>query len=101
MSRNEGSIARYKLETVVQLKFKVGRSVAGKFLVCLGVTALAANAFDPSAWKAYEAVEEAWIRECHAFVIQQAPAAVGVAQMDLEIKLTELRLRALTVDHLA
>jgi hypothetical protein len=98
----EWDAARYTLETVVQFKFNVSQGIAGKLLVCIGASALAAYAsFDPSAWKAYEAIEEAWIRECHSFVIQQAPAGLGAAQIDLEIKLAELRHRGMAVQHIS
>jgi hypothetical protein len=86
----------------VLYKFNVVQGIAGKLLFCIGASALAAYAsFDLSAWKAYEAIEEAWIRECHSFVIQQAPAGLGAAQIDLEIQLAELRHRGMAVQHMS
>lgn len=55
---------------------------------------------DGAAWRAFEAVEEAWQRERHAMLVQQAPAALNAARLDLEIRLLELRRRALEFKHI-
>lgn len=62
-------------------------------------TVLYAN-LDDSAWQAYEAVEEAWVRDRHQLLLQQAPAAVSAARIDLELKLADLQRRSMQFRHL-
>jgi hypothetical protein len=69
-------------------------------LLGLGAASVAHGALDFDAWRSYESVEEAWIRDRHALLIAQAPAAAGAAQLDLDLKLAELRRRAMQFQHL-
>jgi hypothetical protein len=55
---------------------------------------------DYAAWRAFEAVEEAWIRDRYELLVQQAPAAINAAKLDLEIKLADLSRRAIQFRHL-
>lgn len=55
---------------------------------------LRGTTLDISAWRAYEAVEEAWIRDRHALVLEQCPECAAPAAIDLELKLVELQRRA-------
>ena len=52
------------------------------------------------AWRAYEAVEEAWIRDRHALLIEQCPRCSAAARIDLDLKLAELRRRAMQFQYL-
>ena len=61
---------------------------------------LSSSALDQAAWRAYEAVEEAWIRDRHALLLEQCPECSGAAQIDLELKLAELQRRALQFQYL-
>lgn len=60
--------------------------------VLLAVT-LSASA-DNQFWKAWEAAEEAWIRDRHELLIREAPAALNAAALDLEVRLVDLRRRS-------
>jgi beta-lactamase class D len=64
-------------------------------LLGLGAGSTLSATLDLSAWQAYEAVEEAWIRDRHELLIQNAPAAMQAAALDLEVKLADLRRRAM------
>jgi hypothetical protein len=55
---------------------------------------------DLSAWRAYEGVEEQWIRDRHELLVREAPAAAGAAALDLEVRLADLHKRALEFRHL-
>lgn len=66
----------------------------------LGVANAAYSSLDLVAWQAYEAVEEAWIRDRYQLLIQHAPAALNAARIDLELKLADLNRRALQFRHL-
>ena len=55
---------------------------------------------DTTAWQAYEAVEEAWIRDRHGLLVQHAPIALAAARIDLELKLTDLQRRAMQFRHI-
>jgi len=73
---------------------KVRRRVL--FQALLGLTASGALfGLDLSAWRAYEAVEESWIRDRHELLVQEAPGAPGAAALDLEVRLADLRRRAI------
>jgi hypothetical protein len=64
-------------------------------------TALYCSALDQGAWRAYEAVEEAWIRDRHALLVEQCPDCSDAAALDLELKLAELQRRALQFAYLS
>lgn len=64
-------------------------------------TALYCSALDRSAWRAYEAVEEAWIRDRHALLVEQCPDCADAAAIDLELKLAELQRRALQFEYVS
>ena len=55
---------------------------------------------DSTAWQAYEAVEEAWIRDRHELLVQHAPIAISAARIDLELKLSDLQRRAMQFRHI-
>ena len=55
---------------------------------------------DLDAWRAYEGVEEGWIRDRYELVVQHAPAAVNAAKADLELKLADLSRRGMQFRHL-
>ena len=55
---------------------------------------------DSGAWRAFEAVEEAWIRDRHALILEQCPECAGPAAIDLELKLTELQRRGIQFHYL-
>jgi hypothetical protein len=66
--------------------------------VFLGFGATAAVLYaslDGTAWTAYEAVEEAWIRDRHELLLEQAPACVQAARIDLELRLADLQRRGM------
>jgi hypothetical protein len=64
-------------------------------------TVLCGNALGSGAWRAYEAVEEAWIRDRHALVLELCPGCSGAAVIDLEVKLLELQRRGLQFEYLS
>jgi hypothetical protein len=64
-------------------------------------TNLYGTALDSGAWRAYEAVEEAWIRDRHALILEQCPDCAGPAAIDLELKLTELQRRSIQFQYLS
>jgi hypothetical protein len=64
-------------------------------------SALCGTALDIGAWRAYEAVEEAWIRDRHALIVEQCPECAGPAAIDLELKLTELQRRGVQFQYLS
>jgi hypothetical protein len=69
----------------------------------LGFGATAAvlyGSLDTAAWTAYEAVEEAWIRDRHELLLEQAPACVQAARIDLEFKLADLQRRGMQFRHI-
>jgi hypothetical protein len=70
------------------------RSVLFRALPGLVATS-ALYALDSSAWRAYEAVEESWIRDRHELLVQEAPGAPDAAALDLEVRLADLRKRAI------
>ena len=69
-------------------------------LLGLGAAGVLQSALDSTDWRAYEAVEETWIRDRHALLIRQSPEAEAPAQIDLELKLAELQRRAIQFKHL-
>jgi hypothetical protein len=69
-------------------------------LLGLGAAEVLYAALDSTAWRAYESVEESWIRGRHELLVRQSPAAAAAAQIDLELKLAELQRRALQFKHL-
>ena len=74
---------------------RTSRRVILEALLGLGAGSTLSATLDLSAWQAYEAVEEAWIRDRHELLIQNAPAAMQAAALDLEVKLADLRRRAM------
>ena len=66
---------------------RTSRRVILEALLGLGAGGTLSATLDLSAWQAYEAVEEAWIRDRHELLIQNAPAAMQAAALDLEVKL--------------
>ncbi|MBC7925644.1 MAG: hypothetical protein H7039_08310 [Bryobacteraceae bacterium] len=71
------------------------RRLLFKALLGLGAGTVLYASVDVGAWRAYEAVEECWIRDRHELLVQIAPGAVGAASLDLEVRLADLRRRAL------
>jgi hypothetical protein len=72
--------------------------------VLLGVgsgTIVRSSELDQSAWRAYEAVEETWIRDRHALLLDQCGVCAEAAAIDLELKLAELRRRGLQFLYLS
>jgi hypothetical protein len=69
-------------------------------LIGLGAAGALHAALDSNAWRAYESVEEAWIRDRHALLIKQSPQIEAAAQIDLDLKLAELQRRAIQFRHL-
>lgn len=69
-------------------------------LMTLGAASVLHGSLDASSWRAYESVEEAWIRDRHLLLIKQNPAVAAVAQIDLELKLAELHRRGIQFRHL-
>jgi hypothetical protein len=64
-------------------------------------TAICSSALDQSAWRSFEAVEEAWIRDRHALLLDQCPECTEAAAIDLDLKLAELQRRGLQFQYLA
>jgi hypothetical protein len=69
-------------------------------LLGLGAASVVHAALDSNAWRAYESVEDAWIRDRHALLIKQSPQVETAAQIDLDLKLAELQRRAIQFRHL-
>ena len=83
------------------MKTTTRRMAMGALLGLGAGTALLCSALDQDAWRAYEAVEEAWIRDRHALVVEQCPDCADVAALDLDLKLAELQRRALQFQYLS
>jgi hypothetical protein len=77
------------------------RTVMGLLLALGGGPALYGSALDQVAWRAYEAVEESWIRDRHALLVEQCPECAEAADIDLELKLAELQRRALQFQYVS
>jgi hypothetical protein len=73
------------------------RKAIGTLLGLGAGTALYCSGLDQAAWRAYEAVEEAWIRDRHALLVEQCPECADAAAIDLELKLAELHRPGLPV----
>jgi hypothetical protein len=71
------------------------RRVLLEAILGLGAGVALYGSMDASAWTAYEAVEEAWIRDRYELLVEQAPAAAEAARIDLELKLADLRRRGI------
>lgn len=69
-------------------------------VVALGSGGVLHAAVDASTWQAYEAVEESWIRDRHELLIQDAPTVIHAAAIDLEVRLADLRRRAIEFQHI-
>lgn len=52
-----------------------------------------ASGLDLSGWKAYEDVEAQWLRDKRDLLTEQFPGTCEAAELDLELKLAELRRR--------
>lgn len=76
-------------------KGQTRRKLLFQAVLGLGAGSILYASVDVTAWKAYETVEESWIRERHELLVQEAPTALNVAALDLEVRLTDLRKRAL------
>jgi hypothetical protein len=63
-------------------------------------TAVGGTTLNWDAWRAFESIEEAWIRDRHALLTEQCPSCSAAAHIDLELKLAELRRRAMQFQHL-
>lgn len=77
------------------------RRVILEAMLGLGAAGSLHAALDTAAWQAYEAVEEAWIRDRFELLVQHTPAALGAARVDLELKLADLQRRGMQFRHLA
>jgi hypothetical protein len=64
-------------------------------------TVVCGSTLNGNAWRAYEAVEEAWIRDRYALLVEQCPECSEAAGIDLELKLAELRRRAMQFRYLS
>jgi hypothetical protein len=69
-------------------------------LLGLGAAGILHAALDTNAWRAYESVEEAWIRERHELLVKYTPAAAGAAEIDLDLKLAELHRRSMQFKYM-
>jgi hypothetical protein len=69
-------------------------------LLGLGAASVLHAALDSTAWRAYESVEEAWIRDRHTLLVKHSPNAQMAAEIDLDLKLAELQRRAMQFKHL-
>jgi hypothetical protein len=79
--------------------FKTRRGMI-ETLLCMGAAGALHAALDIDAWRAYESVEEAWIRDRYALLVNQSPNAAAAARIDLDLKLAELHRRALQFRYL-
>ena len=77
------------------------RSLIEAAILLFGAAGAAYGAPDGDAWRAYEAVEEAWIRDRYELLISHAPAVVSAARLDLEIRLSDLQRRSMQFRHLS
>ena len=66
----------------------------------LGAVSVVQGALDVSAWRAYEGLEDEWIRQKHQLLVQQYPTLSGAAKLDEELRLAELQRRALQFGYL-
>jgi hypothetical protein len=64
-------------------------------LLGLSVAEALHESLDASVWRAYESAEEKWIHERYALLVDQAPSAAAPAKLDMQLKLTDLRRRAI------
>lgn len=67
----------------------------------LGAGTVLCHSLDFSGWRAYEAVESAWIQDRHNLLVDQFPAFGGAASLDLELKLAELQRRGMQFRYLS
>ena len=77
------------------------RNLLMQAVVALGSGRVLHAAVDASTWRAYQAVEESWIRDRHELLIQEAPTVILAAEIDLEVRLADLRKRAIEFEHVA
>jgi hypothetical protein len=78
------------------------RRTAMSVLLGLGCgAAVCGSALGEGAWRAYEAVEEAWIRDRHSLIVEQCPDCAEAAGIDLELKLAELHRRGMQFQFLS
>jgi hypothetical protein len=78
------------------------RRTAMSVLLGLGCgAAVCGSALGEAAWRAYEAVEEAWIRDRHSLIVDQCPDCAEAAGIDLELKLAELHRRGMQFLYLS
>jgi hypothetical protein len=69
-------------------------------LLGLGAAGILHAALDSTAWRAYESVEEAWIRDRHELLVKYTPAAAGAAEIDLDLKLAERHRRSIQFNYM-
>jgi hypothetical protein len=69
-------------------------------LLGLGAAGILHGALDSTAWRAYESVEEAWIRDRYELLVKYTPAAAGAAEIDLDLKLAELHRRSMQFKYM-
>jgi hypothetical protein len=74
---------------------RTSRRVLFEALLGLGATAALYGSLDATAWTAYEAVEDQWIRDRHELLLEQAPMVAQAARLDLTLKLADLERRAM------
>lgn len=79
---------------------RTSRRVLLEAILGLGATAALYGTLDASAWTAYEAVEEAWIRDRYELLIDQAPGAAAAARLDLDLKIADLQRRGVQFRHI-
>ena len=84
----------------MNLGLKATRRGVFEALLGLGATRMLAASLDVSAWRTYASVEEQWIRERHELMLRHWPHCLNAAELDLELKLAELRRRAYVFQHL-
>ncbi|HYI94614.1 MAG TPA: hypothetical protein VEX68_13795 [Bryobacteraceae bacterium] len=76
------------------------RTVMSALLGFSAGSVLCGTPLDIGAWRAFEAVEEAWIRDRHALLLEQCPDCRGPASIDLDLKLAELQRRGIQFEYL-
>lgn len=81
-------------------KGRTSRRIVLETLLCLGGAPVLQAAADASVWQAYEAVEEGWIRERHRLLLQHAPGVAETAQVEMELRLADLKRRRMQFSFL-
>lgn len=76
------------------------RRVLLEAMLGLGAVSALYGSLDLTAWRAYEAVEEAWIRDRYQLLVQHAPGVLNAARVDLDLRLADLSRRSIQFRHL-